>query len=524
MSRLFFLRRIKSTFALFALLLSCGICHAQISTNVAQGELRLDGSVTSYNAANGQLVIDADSYTVPSGKSNAINPAKSKSVLINEQTQVVDGNGKAADKSTLKNGVHVAVIGADGGSGKALTARVVILLDAVSSAATPAPKVTNKNGLQAGEYLLNGQVKGVFSAETIIVTIYKRTDAQDKVEELGRPMEQKVHLSGNTKIISAEDETKTLTVADIKLGQRVAVVGKYGGEEDPFTAREMKVAKEETQNLEKVGVVRVHPLTAALLNQGEAALNAGAYPEALQFYTKASQMAGSLGDTGGNALAQSYLGTVYRHLNQPQKALAAYNSSISLSNSLGNYSASAVTMSNLGGFYLHQKDAANALKSFDTALGWIASSTFSGEDKLKADVLSEKAQAQHDLKQTDQAIGTMRQAIALAQQLNDAPRQQSDFQTLAFWLLNTKQTDAAKTAAQQSASFIPQLKTPEDQAQSWGILYLFYRLVKDDKEAQSAYDQSKLLLTNLKDEGGLKKLQQLKDGLDKRDEAKQTPK
>src|SRR5690606_1703658 len=113
-------------------------------------ELRLDGNVTSYDAANGQLVLDAHSFTLASGKSSAINPAKSKPILLNAQTQITDANGKAAAKSSLKKGAHIAVIGADGGSGNALTARVVLVLDAVSTTATANPEVTNDVGLQAG--------------------------------------------------------------------------------------------------------------------------------------------------------------------------------------------------------------------------------------------------------------------------------------------------------------------------------------------------------------------------------------
>lgn len=524
MIRLVAARYIKSTFSICLLLLSCGLCFAQSSTTIAQGELRLDGNVASFNADNGELVLDANQFTLASGKSNAINPAKSKSILVNAQTQFIDSNGKNVAKSELKNSAHIAVIGADGGSGKALAARVVMLLNAVPAAADTTSQATNKNGLQPGEYLLNGQIKGVFSAETIVIDVYKNTDAQGQVQELGQPVEQKLHLGANTKIISAEDAKKVMTVGDIKLGMRVAVVGKYGDEDAPFNVREMAVAKEETQNLQKIGAVRVSPLTDVYLKQGESAMNAGAYPEALQYYTKASQVADGLGDAGGNSLAQSSLGIVYEHLNQPKQAFAAFTASINFSNSIGNYSASAVTMSNLGDFYLRHNDAANALKSFDTSLGWIASNTFNGQDKLKADVLYGKAQAQHDSKQMDQAIDTMHQSIAIAQQLNDATRQQAGLQTLAFWLLEANQADTAKTTAEQSAALIPQLKTPESQAQSWRILYLFYRLINDDKAAQSAYDQAQQILTTLKDEDGLKKLQQLKDNLDKRAKAEQTPK
>ncbi|MEO6908056.1 MAG: tetratricopeptide repeat protein [Abditibacteriaceae bacterium] len=519
-----FLYYFKSTFALSVLLLSCRLCFAQPSTTIAQGELRLDGNIASFNAANGELVLDANQFTVASGKSSAINPVKSKSITINDKTQIVNSKGAAVTKSDLTNGAHIAVIGSDGG--KTMAARLVILMDAAADQST-APNSTSQAGgkdiLHAGEYLLSGQIKGIFSAETIVIEVYKRTDAQGKVEELGQPVEQKLHLGANTKIFSAEDATKALTIGDIKLGQRVAVVGKYGGEDAPFKVRLMEVAKEETQNLEKVGVVQVNPQTAKFLDQGESALNTGAYPEALQYYTKASQIAGSLGDTGGNALAQSYLGMVYQYLNQPQKALAAFNTSISLSTGIGNYSASAVTMSNLGDFYIRQKDYADALKSFNTALGWIESNNFNGKDKLKMGVLQGEASALFQSQQPDKAIEIMHQSIALAQQLNDIERQGGGYLTLAFWQLNIHQTDEAKSNAKHSADLIPQLKNPAEQVQSWEQLYLFYRIINDDKETQNAYDQAQQILTNLKDEDGLKRLQQLKDGLDKNAKDKQTP-
>lgn len=94
---------------------------------------------------------------------------------------------------------------------------------------------------------------------------------------------------------------------------------------------------------------------------------------------------------------------------------------------------------------------------------------------------------------------------------------------LAFWQLDNQQTDEAADDARQCASLIPQLKDPADQAQSWRELYLYYRLAKDDKNAQPAYDQATLLLTNLKDTDGLQKLEALKEKLDKNAQEPQTP-
>jgi len=513
MKKIIFLRHIKSTFYACVLLLSCGMCLAQNSTNIAQGELRLDGSVTSFNAATGDLTLNAESFTVASGKSSDINPAKSKSILINAQTQVVDANGKAAAKSALKNGIEIAVIGIDGGSGKSLTARVVILLNAISSATTPTPKVTNKSGLQAGEYLLNGQVKGVFSAETIIVTIYKRTDAQGKVEELGRPMEQKIHLSGNTKIISAEDAKKTLTVGDIKLGQRIAVVGKYGGEEDPFNAREMVLRKEEEHDLQAAGSVSVHPLVAQLLRQGRDAYHAGSFPEALQFDLKASQMAESVGDIIGNSVAQNSLGLTYDAMNQPKLALAAYQASINYANSKGDQISAAIAMDNLGGHYLSNADFANAVKSYDAALAWTESLNFSGKEQMKESIYFNKAIALEISGQIDKAIPTMQMALNSSRQLSDVEMQAQSNVHLATLNFRTDHTNEAINNAHQAAELLPQVKDKSEQAILWSEVYIILKSA-GDSQADGAYTNATQLYTELKNQEKLDRLSEVKTELE----------
>src|SRR5690606_858229 len=147
-----------------------------------------------------------------------------KDILLSAQTTFADNAGSKIDKPALKAGQNIGVIGADGGSGNALRARVVVIADATPAATPPQPAAENAtaiNEIQPGEMVLSGQIKGIFSAQTVVIEVFNRVDAAGKTEELGQPVEQKLHLGAGTRIFAREDSAKTMTVGDIELGQRV---------------------------------------------------------------------------------------------------------------------------------------------------------------------------------------------------------------------------------------------------------------------------------------------------------------
>jgi len=518
----------KSTFgigAIFAVLCCLHIAPARAAIAIQQGELRLDGTVASYDANAGNLVLNAASFTLASGKSSAINPTKSKDILLSAQTGFVNNAGANIEKPAIKIGQSIAVIGADGGSGNALKARLIIVTNAPQKAAPPkaAADASAKTGkLQPGEFVLNGQIKGIFSAETIIIEVFKRIDAAGKEEELGQPVEQKLHLDANTKIFSREDVSKSMTVGDIELGQRISVVGKYGGTDQPFNVRAIAVWKQEEQNLQKIGVVRISRQVGALLDRGESAYNAGAFPEALQYYRKAQQTAAAMGDTGGNALAQNSLGLTYGALDQPKSAIAAFQNAANLAASTGNYSTVGIAWSNLGDLYLRQGDAKNALSTFNNATNQMGSSHFPGKDKLTLQLLIGKSQALRHLDRVPEAMELLHQAEGMAQQQNDKETLFNCYTELGFMQIHTQQASAALQNAAKAKALIPQFKNPAQQADGWINLYLLYAVAGDKKQSQSSYTQAHDLLSQLKDNAGLQSLEQLKAKVDKSAASAQT--
>jgi len=501
------------------------IAPASAAIAIQQGELRLDGTVISYDANSGKLVLNAASFTLASGKSSAINPAKHKDILLTAQTSFVDAKGGKMEKPALSPGQSLAVIGADGGSGNALNARLLIIAKTPQAVTPPTANsgTPAKAGqLQAGEFALNGQIKGIFSAETIVIEVFKRIDAAGKAEELGQPVEQKLHLSTNTKIFSREDTSKTMTVGDIELGQRISVVGKYGGADQPFNVREIAVWKQEEQNLQKIGVVRISMQVGALLDRGESAFNAGAFPEALQYYKKAQQTAAALGDTGGNGLAQNSLGLTYEALDQPKLAIAAFQNAASFGASAGNYSTVGIAWSNLGDLYLRSGDAKSALSTYNNAMNQMGSSNFPGKDKLNLQLLVGKSQALRHLDRVPEAMDLLHQAEGMAQQQNDKETLFNCYTELGFMQANTQQVSTALQNANKARDLVPQFKDPNQRANGWINLYLLYAVTGDKKQSHYSYTQAHDLLSQLKDNAGLQSLEQLKAKVDKSAASAQT--
>lgn len=99
-----------------------------VEPKVNAGEVRLDGTVTAI--ASGTLItMDATSYTTPSGKTVEFDKAKSKEVQLRQGTDLrerADATKKLAFKD-LKLRRRIAVIGKDGGSGKGIVAREIVL-------------------------------------------------------------------------------------------------------------------------------------------------------------------------------------------------------------------------------------------------------------------------------------------------------------------------------------------------------------------------------------------------------------
>ncbi|MBV9864893.1 MAG: hypothetical protein JO316_06055 [Abitibacteriaceae bacterium] len=99
--------------------------------SVNAGELRLDGKIGKLNLDQKSFVLNADSFTVPSGRTRPFDTPKPKTIVLNEAT-LLYVRGAATRKVTLtdlKAGDFAIVIGLDSGSGQPLTARALAVWD-----------------------------------------------------------------------------------------------------------------------------------------------------------------------------------------------------------------------------------------------------------------------------------------------------------------------------------------------------------------------------------------------------------
>jgi uncharacterized protein YigE (DUF2233 family) len=127
-----------------------------IEATPVEGEIRLDGTIRSVNAAQNSFVLDATSFTNPNGNSRPLSPPKPKTVIVTAQTQIhVSGKAeREASLADLKAGMFAIIIGKDLGSGRNLPAREVAVkgsaeLPPASSANQP-PAIANQQVVRGG--------------------------------------------------------------------------------------------------------------------------------------------------------------------------------------------------------------------------------------------------------------------------------------------------------------------------------------------------------------------------------------
>ncbi|HEX8234331.1 MAG TPA: CAP domain-containing protein [Abditibacteriaceae bacterium] len=103
--------------------------------SLREGEILLEGKLSSATPAQKTFVLTASSFTLPNGKTSSLAPAKPKTVVIDAATTLhVRGNAtQKVELDLVLPGVFMIVVGKDAGSGQALTARQVAVWDKVAA-------------------------------------------------------------------------------------------------------------------------------------------------------------------------------------------------------------------------------------------------------------------------------------------------------------------------------------------------------------------------------------------------------
>lgn len=126
-----------------------GTAQAQTtSLTISNDEILLEGRITVVDESHGEVQIEATAFELPSGHRRELEPPKTKTIHVSDQTQFFDERTRlSASLHDLKVGLTVRVAGHDNGSGQPLSARVLhwrspgpaIPVSPSTSSETPSP-------------------------------------------------------------------------------------------------------------------------------------------------------------------------------------------------------------------------------------------------------------------------------------------------------------------------------------------------------------------------------------------------
>jgi tetratricopeptide (TPR) repeat protein len=383
---------------------------------------------------------------------------------------------------SLQPGVAVIVIGADSGSGNDVTARLV-------AAKLPTGNTPNdQNGvpaLQAGELLYTGKITGVLSINTFTISLTTTTNGNGENNELDEPQPRNILLDEGAVLYSRQEPARKLTISDLKIGQRVTLIGKEAGART-IKARDVAVWDDDAGEARSLGIVTVNRQTAQYLSKGDEARRVRAFEEALKAYNQALLAAMNANDPAGQATTHNRLGLLYDELGQPGRALESFQKSLETWKRANNSNSEATTWLNLSGHYYDQKDLENASAAIQNSIRLF------GNNNLRALAIaySRLGSIQADQDKLTDALISWQQALGLARRAQERDEEIAVLEHLTMAYAMLGQSDKAQDDAEQLVALLPQIA---DQNVAGGANYslgLAYKYLKQKAKAKEFLTQA----------------------------------
>jgi tetratricopeptide (TPR) repeat protein len=481
---------------IFIALVSCltplFVQAAPVEYAVHDGEIRFDGTITSTDAATHTLVISVRSFTLPSGNSSELTTPKPKTVVLGADAQplVVSDANVTLGWDALQPGVAVVVIGEDSGSGHPITARLIAAQVPVNAPSTPA--AGHGAALQPGELQYTGKITGVLAVDTFTIALMTATDSNGATTELGDPQPRNIRLGGGAVLRSRGTPGRELTISDLRIGQRVTLVGRETGGRS-IEARTVEVWDDDAGQSRSLGVVSVNRQTAQLLSKGDDARRARSSEDALKAYNQALLAAVNANDAPGQAMTHNRLGLLYDDLGQSGRALESYQKSLEIWRRSGNGNSEATTLLNLAGHYHDQHDLENASAAVQRAIRLFGN----GNPRALAIAYSRLGSIQADQHKLEDAVASWQQALDLARQAQERDEEATVLGRLANAYAALRQPDKAQEDAELLIALLPQLTDRDELAVSNYRLGLVYKLLHQTPKAKEFLTKAVTLWTQL---------------------------
>ena len=169
--------------------------------------------------------------------------------------------------------------------------------------AQDAPAQTDKKAaptIEAGELRLDGKIKAILDAGQWQMEAISWTSPRDVTTGFDEPKSKTIQVGADA-YIHPLGETGKVALKDVKLGTRIAVIGKNGAN-GSMMAREVILLEGYGQR-KTVGTITSNPFTVALVDQSRKARDEGNMIQALALIDKAITAAQGVNDLSGEGLA-----------------------------------------------------------------------------------------------------------------------------------------------------------------------------------------------------------------------------
>lgn len=187
--------------------------------------------------------------------------------------------------------------------------------------------------VKAGELRLDGKITAILGEGVWQIEATSWTSPRGISTPFDEPKVKAVSVAA-TANIHPRGEIEIVSLREVKLSSRVAIIGKNGAD-GSIIAREV-VLLEGYGARRTVGAVTASPFTSALVKQSRDARDAGQLPKALQIIERAIATAKGVGDVSGEGLATQDKAILHSDLEQPKEALAAFTRVQAIGRTLGN--------------------------------------------------------------------------------------------------------------------------------------------------------------------------------------------
>jgi tetratricopeptide (TPR) repeat protein len=351
--------------------------------------------------------------------------------------------------------------------------------------------------VKEGELRIDGKISALLGPGVWQIEATSWTSPRGVTTDFDEPKNKGVKVGAETNL-HPRGELSKVALKDVKLGSRVAVIGK-NGPEGTIIAREV-VLLEGYGSRKTVGSVTINQFTSQMVRQSREARDAGLLPKALNLAEKAIATAQGMGDVSGEALATQDKALLLLELEQPEQAFNSFKRVESLGRASGNSVMMSLGMRGAASMMMSSgrvKEAISLLREADP----ISANT---EQEIRLSVLSTLASAYMLDDNLTDAISVLQRIHPIEQGLGKEADAGETLLMIAL-LQADERPDLAREALTDAAARIERARDDKAKAGLIGAAALVKWRLGDKEEAQEGFTTAATRFNELGDERSSKR-------------------